>query len=139
MTFYQRAITIETNGRGLHDVTGRIADLVAQAPATIGLCHVFLQHTSASLVIQENADPDVLHDLQDWFLRQVPDGDPRYRHTDEGPDDMSGHIRSALTATSLTIPIEDHRLALGTWQAIYLFEHRTRPHTRRIVATIQGM
>jgi secondary thiamine-phosphate synthase enzyme len=139
MKFHQRTLTFETPGRGLHDATGRIADVVFESKLTMGLCHLFLQHTSASLVIQENADPDVLRDLADWFLRQVPDGDPRYRHVDEGPDDMSAHIRSAITATSLTIPVEDHRLALGTWQAIYLFEHRTRPHSRRIVVTVQGL
>jgi secondary thiamine-phosphate synthase enzyme len=134
----QRALVYETPGRGLHDVTGRVADVVSESGIVTGLCHVFLQHTSASLVIQENADPDVLHDLEDWFVRQVPDGDPRYRHTDEGPDDMSGHIRSALTSCSLTLPIEDRGLALGTWQAIYLFEHRTKPHTRRMIVTVQG-
>lgn len=139
MRFFQRTITIETPGRGLHDATARVADVVSEARLSMGLCHVFLQHTSASLIIQENADPDVLRDLSDWFLRQVPDGDPRYRHVDEGPDDMSAHIRSALTSTSLTIPIEDHHLALGTWQAIYLFEHRTEPHARRLVITLQGV
>lgn len=139
MRFYQRAIVVETTGRGLYDATGRVADIVSDSMVSTGLCHVFLQHTSASLVIQENADGNVILDLLDWFERQVPDGDPRYRHVDEGPDDMSGHIRSALTATSLTIPVEDHRLALGTWQAIYLFEHRTAPHARRMVVTIQGV
>lgn len=136
--FYQQTLTIETPGRGLFDATGRVADVVNDAGFTVGLCHLFLQHTSASLVIQENADPDVLHDLVDWFDRHAPDGDPRYRHVDEGPDDMSAHLKSAITATSLTIPVEDRRLALGTWQAIYLFEHRVRPHSRRIVVTVHG-
>lgn len=136
--WHQQTLTIETPGRGLFDATGRVADVVKASSATVGLCHVFVQHTSASLVIQENADPDVLSDLVAWFVRQAPDGDARYKHTDEGPDDMSAHLKSSVTATSLTIPIDDGRLALGTWQAIYLFEHRVRPHTRRLVVTVNG-
>ncbi len=101
-----------------------------------GLCHVFLQHTSASLLIQENADPNVLHDLETWFSRLVPDGDPRYRHVEEGPDDMPSHIRAAITQPSLLIPVRGRRLALGTWQAVYLFEHRLNPHTRRLLVTV---
>ncbi|MEQ1501715.1 MAG: secondary thiamine-phosphate synthase enzyme YjbQ [Myxococcota bacterium] len=139
MTFHQRILTFDTPGRGLVDATARIAEVVRESDIEIGLCHLFLQHTSASLVIQENADPDVLRDLADWFARLAPDGDPRYRHTDEGPDDMSAHLRSSVTATSLTVPIEGGRLALGTWQAIYLFEHRLEPHARRIVVTISGL
>lgn len=136
--FHQRTLTIETPGRGLSDTTGRVADVVRDSGFSVGLCHLFVQHTSASLVIQENADPDVLSDLVAWLGRTAPDGDPRYKHVDEGPDDMSAHLKSAITATSLTVPIEDRRLALGTWQAIYLIEHRVRPHTRRIVVTVQG-
>jgi secondary thiamine-phosphate synthase enzyme len=135
---HQHTVVVQTPGRGLHDATALVAEVVRTSGVTTGLCHLFLQHTSASLVIQENADPDVLHDLQDWFARQAPDADPRYRHTDEGPDDMSGHIRSAITATSITVPVQRGQLALGTWQAIYLFEHRTAPHSRRIVVTVQG-
>ena len=126
--WHQETLTIDTPGRGLYDATGRIADVVKASGITMGLCHLFLQHTSASLVIQENADPDVLQDLVDWLERLAPDGDPRYRHVDEGPDDMSAHLKSTVTHTSLTVPIEDRRLALGTWQAIYLIEHRLRPH-----------
>ena len=131
-------VVVQTPGRGLHDITQRVAAAVHDLGADTGLCHLFLQHTSASLTIQENADPDVLHDLADWFARAAPDGDPRYRHRDEGPDDMSAHIRTALTDTSLMIPVIEGRLALGTWQGIYLFEHRTRPHRRSIVVTLLG-
>jgi len=134
----QQTLTIHTAGRGLADITHQVAGVVAESGIGTGLCHLFLQHTSASLVIQENADPAVLHDLEDWFARQVPDGDPRYRHGAEGPDDMPAHIRAVLTATSLTIPIAGGRLALGTWQGIYLYEHRTRPHRRRVVVTTMG-
>lgn len=124
-------ITVRTPGRGLHDIT----PLVAREVSGDGLVHLFLQHTSASLVISENADPDVLRDMDDWFTKHVPDGDPAYRHADEGPDDMPSHIRAALTQPSLLVPVRGGRLALGTWQAIYLFEHRTRPHERRILLT----
>jgi secondary thiamine-phosphate synthase enzyme len=134
----QQTLTIHTSGRGLTDITQQVARVIAKADTGTGLCHLFLQHTSASLVIQENADPAVLRDLEDWFARQVPDGDPRYRHAAEGPDDMPAHIRAAITATSLTIPIASGRLALGTWQGIYLYEHRTHPHRRRVVVTAIG-
>ena len=103
-----------------------------------GLCNVFLHHTSASLLIQENADPDVQRDLEAFFQRLVPDGDPLYRHVDEGPDDMPAHVRAALTASTLTIPVSNRALGLGTWQGIYLWEHRTQPHRRRITVTIVG-
>ncbi|MDP2313631.1 MAG: secondary thiamine-phosphate synthase enzyme YjbQ [Pseudomonadota bacterium] len=132
----QSTLTLATPGRGLHDITGAVQDAVTGVK--VGLCHLFLQHTSASLLVQENWDPDVLRDLEDWFARIAPDGDPRHRHQSEGPDDMPSHIRSAITATSLTIPVTDGQLALGRWQAIYLFEHRTRPHTRRVVVTLVG-
>ena len=118
-------------------ITDRIARFVASSGVQTGLCHLFIRHTSASLVIQENADPDVLIDLDMWMSRTVPDGDPSYRHQAEGPDDMAAHIRSMITATHLTIPISSGALALGTWQGIYLFEHRTRPHQRKLVVTIQ--
>ena len=133
----QQTLTIETPGRGLHDITGQVVGAVTGSGIRTGLCHLFVQHTSASLTIQENADPDVLVDLNAWFTRAVVDGDALFRHRDEGPDDMSAHVRSALTATSLTVPIVDGRLGLGTWQAVYLFEHRTRPHRRRVVVTLQ--
>ena len=135
---FQQTITIGPITRGLHDITPQVAAAVAAADVNTGLCHLFLQHTSASLVIQENADPDVLADMEDWFARTVQDGDPRYRHDDEGPDDMSAHIRTALTHTSLTVPVSAGRMALGTWQGLYLYEHRTHPHHRRVVVTVQG-
>lgn len=132
---YRTTVTVDTPGRGLHDVTARVAGALAASDVRDGLCHLFLQHTSASLVVQENADPDVLRDLEEWMARAAPDGDPRYRHDAEGPDDMPAHIRAALTATSLTLPIAGGRLALGTWQAVYLYEHRHGPHRRRLVLT----
>jgi len=136
MMGHQERIEVATRGRGLHDVTALVEAVVRKAGVHTGLCHLFLQHTSASLLVQENADEDVRSDLLDWLARIAPDGDPRYRHTAEGPDDMSAHLRAAITATSLTIPIVDGRLALGTWQAIYVCEHRTTPHRRMIVATV---
>jgi len=132
---HQSRIQIHTQGRGLTNITQDVAQVVGSAGAGTGLCHVFVHHTSASLIIQENADPDVQTDLDAFFERLVPDGDPIYRHTDEGPDDMSAHVRSVLTATTLTIPISDGRLDLGTWQGIYLWEHRTHPHQRKITVT----
>ncbi len=112
--------------------------MVARSGVSTGLCHVFVHHTSASLIIQENADPDVQHDLNAFMDRLVPDGDPLFRHTAEGPDDMPAHVRSVLTATSLNIPVSGGRLALGIWQGLYLWEHRTRASGRRITVTIQG-
>jgi secondary thiamine-phosphate synthase enzyme len=126
-------LQISTRGKGLYDFTREIAAwLGAQHPQT-GLLTVFCRHTSASLVIQENADPDVVADLNDFFARLVPEDTRLYRHTAEGPDDMTSHIRSALTATQLAIPIHQGNLALGTWQGVYLFEHRERPHKRSVV------
>jgi secondary thiamine-phosphate synthase enzyme len=126
-------LQISTRGKGLYDFTREIVSWVsAQHPQT-GLLTVFCRHTSASLVIQENADPDVVADLSDFFTRLVPEDTRLYRHTAEGPDDMTSHIRSALTATQLAIPIHQGRLALGTWQGVYLFEHRERPHKRSVV------
>ncbi len=129
-------LTVQTPGRGLHDITPQIATLVAEHSAGDGLVHLFLQHTSASLLIQENADPAVLRDLETWFAGAVKDGDPRFVHTDEGDDDMSAHVRTALTSVSLTIPCRDGRLMLGTWQGIYLWEHRYGAKQRRIVVTL---
>ena len=124
---------ISTHGKGLYDFTREIEAWVsAQQPRT-GLLTIFCRHTSASLVIQENADPDVAADLNDFFARLVPEDTRLYRHTAEGPDDMTSHIRSALTATQLAIPVHQGRLALGTWQGVYLFEHRDRPHNRSVV------
>jgi secondary thiamine-phosphate synthase enzyme len=126
-------IHISTRGKGLYDFTPEIEAWVAAQHARTGLVTVFCRHTSASLVIQENADPDVVADLKDFFARLVPEDTRLYRHTAEGPDDMTSHIRSALTQTQLSIPIHEGSLALGTWQGVYLFEHRERPHQRNIV------
>lgn len=138
LAVHQAMIRTSPRSRGLHDLTPDVDRIVADSRIRTGLCHVFLQHTSASLVIQENADPDVLHDLDHWFVRRVPDGDPVYRHDAEGPDDMSAHIRAALTQTSLHVPVRDGRLALGTWQSLYLFEHRTAARARSVVVTVHG-
>lgn len=133
----QTTLTIQTPGRKLIDVTSEVARFVEQSGLDTGLCHVFIQHTSASLMINENADPDVLVDLETFFSELVPDGDPRYIHTAEGPDDMSAHVRGALTQTCLSIPIVNGRLGLGAWQGIFLWEHRHRPHRRRLIVTLQ--
>jgi secondary thiamine-phosphate synthase enzyme len=132
-----QSIVIATPGRGLTDVTGRIAAFVADQAVQTGLLTVFCRHTSASLLIQENADPNVLRDLESFFSKIAAEGD-HYRHSDEGPDDMPGHIRSALTQTSLSIPVADGRLVLGTWQAIYLYEHRAMSHRRELVLHLIG-
>lgn len=134
----QTTISIRTRGPGLYAFTREVASFVMREQIAMGLLTCFVRHTSASLVIQENADPDVLADLDD-FMRRLVSRDPKlYRHTAEGPDDMPSHIRSALTATSLSIPIRDGRLALGTWQDLYLFEHRDRPHDREILLHLIG-
>jgi secondary thiamine-phosphate synthase enzyme len=132
-----RHVTVDTDGRGFYDITGVLRDAVASAGAPAGLCHVFLRHTSASLLITENAAPEVRMDLERFFADLVPDGDPRFRHDDEGPDDMSAHVRSVLTQTALAIPFADGRLLLGTWQGAYLWEHRTQPHRRQLVISCQ--
>ena len=126
-------IVVKTDGAGLREITGEIRDRVEQAQLDEGLCTLFLRHTSASLLIQENADPSARRDLEAWLDRLVPEGDPLFTHTAEGADDMPAHVKAALTATSLSIPIVDGELALGTWQGIYLWEHRRRPHRREIV------
>lgn len=133
---HQDRISIATAGRGLQNITESVATIVAASGVEVGLAHVFIHHTSASLIIQENADPDVRTDLDAFFERLVPDGDSLYRHIDEGPDDMSAHVRSVLTATALTIPVTNGALALGTWQGLYLWEHRTSPHCRRVTVTV---
>ena len=126
-------IHVSTNGKGLYDFTRDVRSWLASQKPRTGLLTVFCQHTSASLVIQENADPDVVADLNDYFERLVPEDTRMYRHTAEGPDDMTSHIRTALTQTHLAIPIHQGRLALGTWQGIYLFEHRVHAHRRSVV------
>jgi secondary thiamine-phosphate synthase enzyme len=128
--------TVATPGRGLHEITAKVQAAVGKAGIEDGLCTVFVRHTSASLVIQENADPSAKHDLERWLDRLVPDGDPFYRHDAEGPDDMPGHIKAALTAVSLSIPISRGALALGTWQGIYLWEHRRSGSRRELVLHI---
>lgn len=135
---FQRTLELPATRRGLHDITARVEALVAESGVRTGLCHLFLQHTSASLLIQENADPRVLADLDAWFSKMVRDGDPQWTHTDEGPDDMPSHVRAALTQPALAIPVSGGTLALGTWQAVYLFEHRLAPHRRRLIMTVYG-
>ena len=130
--------TLETRGRGLVDFTRTVSAWVAQSGLGTGLLTLFVRHTSASLLIQENADPDVRGDLDRFFARLVPDGDPLFRHVDEGPDDMPSHVRSALTSAQLSIPLAAGRLVLGTWQGIYLWEHRQRPHRREVAAHLLG-
>ncbi len=131
-----RLLSIRTRGQGLHEITDQIQAVVAEAGVGEGLCTVFIRHTSASLTIQENADPSARHDLEGWLNRLVREDDPLYTHTAEGPDDMPSHIKAALTATTLSVPIVDGRLALGTWQGIYLWEHRRRAHTRNLVVHV---
>jgi secondary thiamine-phosphate synthase enzyme len=138
MRQYQQTLTIEATGPGLIEFTDKTARIVASSGIVTGLAHLFCRHTSASLLIQENADPDVQRDLVAFFKRLVPDCDPLFVHRSEGPDDMPAHVKSALTQTTLTIPIADGRLMLGTWQGIYLFEHRTRPHSRSVVVHVVG-
>jgi secondary thiamine-phosphate synthase enzyme len=134
---HREILEVRTRGQGLFDVTGQLAEVVLRSKVKTGLCHVFVQHTSASLVIQENADPAVLRDLSRWLADVAPES-RAWEHDDEGPDDMPAHARSAVTRTSETIPVHESRLALGTWQALYLWEHRSSPHTRRLVVTIDG-
>ncbi|HSN28570.1 MAG TPA: secondary thiamine-phosphate synthase enzyme YjbQ [Kofleriaceae bacterium] len=127
-----------THGRGTYDVTRDVAKIVGASHARLGLATVFIHHTSASLIICENADPTVREDLERFAARLVPDGDRLFEHDDEGPDDMPAHVRSVLTQTSIGIPIVDGRLALGTWQGLYLWEHRTAPHSRKVTVMIVG-
>ena len=126
-------LQIATRGKGLYEITDQIAGWLAGVKVRSGLLTVFVQHTSASLSIQENADPDVVHELNAFFERVVPEDNRLYRHTVEGPDDMPAHIRAALTLTQVSIPVESGRMALGTWQGVYLFEHRAAPHRRRVI------
>lgn len=134
----QSEIRIDTGGRGTYDFTRDVQDAVRQSGITTGLCHLFIRHTSASMMLCENADPSVRRDLETFMAKQVPDGDPMFTHTAEGPDDMPAHVRSILTQSDLNIPVSDGRCALGTWQGIYLWEHRQAPHARRVIVTVQG-
>ena len=135
---FQRTITFKSLGRGTTNITRDIQELVAESGVSTATCHVFVQHTSASLMLCENADPDVRHDLETFMQHLVPDGDPMFRHQDEGPDDMSAHIRTVLTNPDLTVPISGAQCDLGIWQGIYLWEHRTHQQRRRIIVTIIG-
>ena len=137
MKTHQLVLEIETRGRGFVDVTDRVARVVRESGIGTGLCSVFCQHTSASLLIQENADPAVLRDLERWLSELAPES-RAWEHDDEGPDDMPAHAKSAVTRAAETLPISGGRLALGTWQALYVWEHRARPHSRRLVVTVQG-
>ena len=133
---HQTILDIPTPGRGTRDITDAVARAVRASSVRCGLAHVFVQHTSCSLLITENADPDVRRDLETVLGRLAPDGDPAYRHDAEGPDDMAAHVRNMLTGSGLTVPVRGGRLLLGTWQGIYLYEHRTAPHQRRVVVTV---
>lgn len=132
----QCTIDIQTRGRAMENITRQIADFVAQAEKRSGVVHVFVQHTSCALIITENADPDVRRDLETLAQRWAPDGDPDYRHDTEGADDMAAHARSVLTSSSVTVPFAQGRLLLGTWQGVYLWEHRAQGHARRLVMTL---
>ena len=134
---YQETIQRATRGRGTYEITADVQTVVRAAGIETGLCHVFVQHTSASLIVCENADPTVRNDLERFISRLAPDGDPIYEHTLEGPDDMPAHVRSILTNMDLTVPVSNGRCALGTWQGIYLYEHRHHAQRRRVVVTVR--
>jgi len=138
METWAKTIEVATGSRGIFDITGRVSRVVDQSGIRHGLCNVFIHHTSASLIVTENADPAVHRDLDRFLARLVPDGDPLFEHSDEGPDDMPAHVRSVLTQTSISLPVADARIPLGTWQGIYVWEHRHRAHGRRITVTVQG-
>lgn len=134
----QQQLSIDSRGRETRDITDRVAQVVTDSGVRSGLANVFTRHTSCSLLISENADPAVRRDMERWLARAVPDGDAMFEHDAEGPDDMPAHVRSVLTGVSISVPVNDGRLQLGTWQGIYLYEHRHRPHTRRVVVTVLG-
>lgn len=138
MKNFQTEITLQSHNRGTYNITQRINEMVNQSNIKTGICHVFIQHTSASLIITENADPTVRDDIEYWMQKHVTDGDPNYQHCYEGDDDMSGHLRCILTNTSQTIPITNGQLNLGTWQGLFLYEHRTGSFDRHVVITVQG-
>jgi secondary thiamine-phosphate synthase enzyme len=134
--YHAETLTLRTSGRGTYEITDAVQRVVAGAGITRGLCTVFVHHTSASLVICENADPGVRQDLERFFARLAPDGDPLFGHVAEGPDDMPAHVRSIVTQSSLAIPVAEGRCTLGTWQGVYLWEHRTQPHSRRVTVSV---
>ncbi|KHF26487.1 secondary thiamine-phosphate synthase enzyme YjbQ [Solemya velum gill symbiont] len=135
---FQQQFSLQTQGRGTINITREVDSLVRSSDITTGLCHLFIYHTSASLMLCENADPDVRSDLERFFSRLVPDGDPLFQHVDEGVDDMPAHIRSVLTKMDLTMPVTNGSLDLGAWQGIYLWEHRHRGHQRKLAVTVTG-
>ncbi|AMV38951.1 secondary thiamine-phosphate synthase enzyme YjbQ [Planctomyces sp. SH-PL62] len=135
---HQQTLTIPTRSRGTIEITAELERIVSESGVRTGLCNVFVHHTSASLIVCENADPSVRQDLERFAARLVPDGDPLFQHTLEGSDDMPAHVRSILTQTALTIPVVDGSLALGTWQGTFLWEHRTSPHWRSVLVTVMG-
>ena len=135
---YQKTIEVSTLGRASHDISPAVQSVVADADIDQGICQIFIHHTSASLLLTENADPDVRHDLESFMSRLVPDGDSMYRHTAEGDDDMAAQVRSVLTQSDLSLPVAGGRCLLGTWQGIYLWEHRRSPHQRRVTVTVIG-
>jgi len=134
--YHAKELTVATRGRGFHDITDEVQKAVSESGAREGLCTVFLHHTSASLLLCENADPDVRKDLESFFSRLVKDGDPLFRHDAEGPDDMPAHIRTVLTQNSITVPVKGGKANLGTWQGLYVWEHRTSPHHRRVTVSV---
>lgn len=135
---YQQTLHIDSRGRGTYNITEQLQRIVADSGVDTGLCHVFVQHTSASLIVCENADPDVRADLDEWLAKQVRDGDPAYAHSMEGADDMAAHIRSILTNMDLMLPVSNGRCALGTWQGVFLYEHRYSGQRRSLVVTVSG-
>lgn len=138
MTAVHSSVAVATPGRGFIDITDLVAARVADSGVDSGIAHAFVLHTSCSLLLGENADPAVRVDLERWFARAVPDADPIFRHVAEGPDDMPAHVRSILAGVSVTIPVHAGRLQLGTWQGLYLWEHRQRPHQRTVIVTVLG-
>lgn len=135
----QQALTVKTRGRGTYNLTDQIQAQVQASGVSTGICHCFVKHSSASLILCENADPTVRRDLEAFLAQLVPDGDPLFDHTDEGPDDMPAHVRAILTKMDLTLPVTAGRCALGTWQGIFLYEHRTQAHQRQVLITVQGI
>lgn len=136
--YHARELTVSTRGRGFHDITPEVQRAIHESGVRQGLCTVFLHHTSASLILCENADPDVRRDLEAFFARLVKDGDSLFQHDAEGPDDMPAHVRTVLTQNSLSIPIQNGAADLGTWQGLYVWEHRTSPHRRRVTVSVLG-
>lgn len=139
MQHFQKEALFKSSNRGTYNITQKINSAVSESGIQSGVCHVFIQHTSASLMITENADPTVREDIEYWMQKNIIDGDPNYRHNYEGDDDMSGHIRSMITSTSQTIPVTNNQLNLGTWQGLFLYEHRTGRFDRKIIITIHGV